>query len=145
MFSDTLTFTATWVKQKQHINSFWPSDDIWQQRSRSTLVQVMNGLLLDRTKLSPEPMLTSHQSIEFTLEQCHKKSSLTSLISPYSHIYVSMNWVTTDSGNSLSPVRRQAITWTNADVLSIEPLGINFSEIWIKIQNVSFMKMHLKM
>ena len=31
-------------------------------------------------------------------------------------------------------VRRQAITWINADILSIEPLGINMSEGWIKIQ-----------
>ena len=33
---------------------------------------------------------------------------------------------------SLSPGRRQAIIWTNAGILSIEPLGTNFSEIWIK-------------
>ena len=45
------------------------------------------------------------------------------------------------SGNGLSPVRRQAITWTNADLLSIGPSGTNFSEIWIKTQNFSFMKM----
>ena len=37
------------------------------------------------------------------------------------------------SRNGLSPVRRQAITWTNADLLSIGPLGTNFSEI--RIQN----------
>ena len=55
-----------------------------------------------------------------------------------------MNWVNIGSGNGLSPVRRQAITWTNVDFLSIGPLGTNFSEIWIKIQNFSFVKMHLK-
>ena len=41
--------------------------------------------------------------------------------------------------------RRQAITWTNAGLLSIRPLGTNFSEIWIEIQNFSFMEIHLKM
>ena len=34
------------------------------------------------------------------------------------------------------PVWHQAITWTNADFLSIGPLGTNLSEIQIKIQNI---------
>ena len=38
----------------------------------------------------------------------------------------------------------QAITWTDAYVLSIGPLRTNFSKIRITIQNFSFMKMHLK-
>ena len=29
------------------------------------------------------------------------------------HIYASVNWVGIGSGNGLSPVRRQAITWTD--------------------------------
>ena len=49
------------------------------------------------------------------------------------------------SGNGLVPVRRQAITWINADLLTIRPLETNFSEILIKIQRFSFKKMHLKM
>ena len=44
-----------------------------------------------------------------------------------------MNRVIIGSDNGLWPVRRQAITWTNADILSIRPLGTNFSEIQIKI------------
>ena len=36
--------------------------------------------------------------------------------------------------NGLAPGRRQAIIWTNVVILSIEPLGANFSEIWIEIQ-----------
>ena len=36
------------------------------------------------------------------------------------------------SGNGLSPVRCQAIPWTNTDLLSIRPLGKNFSELQIK-------------
>ena len=56
-----------------------------------------------------------------------------------------MNWVNIDSGNGLAPVRRQAITWTNADLLSIGPLGTNFSEILIEIHIFSVKKMRLKM
>ena len=49
-----------------------------------------------------------------------------------------------DSDSGLSPRRRQAIMWTNAGLLLIGPLGTNFSEILIKIQNFSFTNMHLK-
>ena len=49
------------------------------------------------------------------------------------------------SDNGLSPERRQAIIWTNAGILLIEPLGTNFSEILIGIQIFSFKKMRLKM
>ena len=34
------------------------------------------------------------------------------------HIYASVNWVSVGSGNGLSPIRRQAITWTNTGLLS---------------------------
>ena len=61
-----------------------------------------------------------------------------------SHLYVS-ELGSLGSGNGLSPVRRQAITWTNVHLLSIRPFWTNFSEILIKIQDFSFMKMHLKM
>ena len=56
-----------------------------------------------------------------------------------------MNWVTIGSGNGLSPARRQAITWTNADFMSIRTSGTNFSVIRIKIQHFSFTKMHLNL
>ena len=49
------------------------------------------------------------------------------------------------SVNGLSPRRRQAIIWTNAGILLIEPLGTNFSEILIGIQMFSLKKMRLKM
>ena len=48
------------------------------------------------------------------------------------------------SDNGLSPGRHQAIIWTNAGRLLIEPLGTNFSEILIEILTFSFKKMHLK-
>ena len=45
------------------------------------------------------------------------------------------------SNNGLSPIRHQAIIKTNAGLLSIGPLGTNFSEILIKIRSFSFKKM----
>ena len=47
-------------------------------------------------------------------------------------IYASVNWANIASGNGLPPVRRQTITWTNADLLPIVPLGKNSSEIRVK-------------
>ena len=49
------------------------------------------------------------------------------------------------SDNGLSPGRRQIITWTNAGILLMGPLGTNFSEISIEIDISSFKKTHLKM
>ena len=63
------------------------------------------------------------------------------------HILVieSVKWVIIGSCYGLLPVRCQAITRTNAGVLSIRPLGTRFSDIGVKIQDFSFKKMHLKM
>ena len=49
------------------------------------------------------------------------------------------------SDNGLSPGRRQAIIWTNVEILLIEPLGTNFIESLIGIITFSIKKMHLKM
>ena len=48
------------------------------------------------------------------------------------------------SDNGSLPDRRQAIIWTNAGLLLIEPLGTNFSEILIEILTFAFKKMRLK-
>ena len=67
-------------------------------------------------------------------------------LTPFSlvpHIW-SINQVSIGSDNGLSPIRRQIIIWTNAGLLSIGPLGTNFTEILTKVQNFSFTKMHLK-
>ena len=66
------------------------------------------------------------------------------LLSQVTHVCAS-NWTIIGSDNGLSPDRRQAIIWTNAGILLIEPLGTNFSEILIEIQIFSFKKMRLKM
>ena len=60
------------------------------------------------------------------------------------HIYASVNRGSIGSDKGLSPGRRQAIIWTNAEILPIGPLRINFSEILIEINQFSFKKMHLK-
>ena len=59
------------------------------------------------------------------------------------HICV-RNLTTIGSVNGLSPGRHQVITWTNAGILLIGPLGTNFSEILIEIRIPSFKKMRLK-
>ena len=61
-----------------------------------------------------------------------------------SHTWVS-NWTIMGSDNGLSPGRRQAVIWTNAGILFMEPLGINFIEILLGIPIFSFKKMRLKM
>ena len=49
------------------------------------------------------------------------------------------------SDNGLSPGRRQAIIWTNIEIILTGPLGTNFSKLLIDISSFSFKKMHLKM
>ena len=58
----------------------------------------------------------------------------------YRRMYASMKWAGICSGNDLSPVRCQAIIWNNAALLSIRPMETNRSEIWISLQNFSFVK-----
>ena len=50
-------------------------------------------------------------------------------MSPKCRTYVSVNLVNIGTGKGLSPVRRQDIIWTIADLLSIVPLGTDFIEI----------------
>ena len=58
--------------------------------------------------------------------------------SPPNAPYMSANGVGIGSGNGMSPVRCQAITWTNADILLVRSFKTNLSEVRIKIQNISF-------
>ena len=79
--------------------------------------------------------------ITITVPMCsiYFSSQLNSL----THICVS-NLTIIGSDNGLSPDRRQAIIWTNAGILFIEPFGTNFSEILIEILTFSIKKMRLK-
>ena len=51
---------------------------------------------------------------------------------------------TIGSDNGLSPGRRQAIIWNNAEILLIVPLGMKFGGTLIEINTFSFKKTHLK-
>ena len=57
---------------------------------------------------------------------------------------MSVKWVSISSNNGLLPIRRQAIIRTNASIVLIRPLRTISSEILIKLQNLSFTKMDLK-
>ena len=59
-------------------------------------------------------------------------------------IYASVQLANIGSDNGLSHGGRQAIFWSNAGILLIGPLRMNFSEILIKIYPFSFKKMHVK-
>ena len=63
----------------------------------------------------------------------HLSGELPQLIEAEWCIYASVTYTTIDSENGLSPVRRQAIIWTNAGVLLIGPSGTNLIEIFIQI------------
>ena len=51
------------------------------------------------------------------------------------HIYVSVNYAIIGLNNGLAPVRRQAIIWTNAGVLLIDPCEHNLVEFEWKYNN----------
>ena len=53
---------------------------------------------------------------------------------------MSVNHVSIGTDNGLLSIPGQAIIWTNARLLSIGTMGLNFSEILIKINTLSFKK-----
>ena len=65
--------------------------------------------------------------------EIRKYTSYYQLIEAELCISVSVNKPIFGSDYGLSPVRRQAIIWNNADLLFIGTLGTNFNEIWIGI------------
>ena len=129
----------------------------------------LRACCLYSTKSLPEPMLTnSHldplrlfeiwvklNALKFFFLKMHLKMAATQW-QPFClslNVLTHWGWVThicvgnltiIGSDNDLSPGRRQAIIWTNAGILLIGPLGINFSEILIEIITFSFYKMLLK-
>ena len=54
--------------------------------------------------------------------------------------YMRRNWLSAGSDKGLSPIGRQAITWTNADLLSIGLMWTSFNEIGIGILSLSLKK-----
>ena len=107
--------------------------------SKSQAHWTATGLPLNYQRLRVgEPNNVTHALIHFL--KIHALFSLVlvmvaSLILSCDWTHPPVNWVLNGSGNGLSPVRRQTITWTSAGLFSMG-LGI----IWF-----SFMKMHLRM
>ena len=48
-------------------------------------------------------------------------------------VYIASNLEKIGQLTPESPVRHEAIIWTNAGIMLIGSLGINFGDIWIKI------------
>ena len=102
-----------------------------------------------------EDCFTCHQNVvEISLCACiyivrltsHHTTHPTTPIPTPSAAYM-RPWIyfSISSGNGLSPLRCQAITWPNPDLLWIGPWGTDLSEIFIEIHTSSFKNMHLKM
>ena len=118
--------------------------------NNSTLVQVMPSRRQAITWTNADPV---HRHIYVALGRDELKEMLAFMPLSYiaklthwgrvTHIFVG-NLMIIGSDNGLSPVRRQAIIWTNAETLSIRPLGTNFSEILAEIITFSFKKIYLK-
>ena len=64
--------------------------------------------------------------------------------SPPSAAYM-RRWTWSSLVQIMLPVKRQAITWSNANLLWIGTLGTNLCKLWIENQNFPFTKMRLKM
>ena len=63
------------------------------------------------------------------------------------HIYTSVNWAIVgpfQPDNGLLPDQCQDIIWSKDELLLIAPLGIDYSEILIRVHTFSYKKMSLK-
>ena len=114
---------------------------VWCFRTRASVAKALSTHICISSSLW-DNMLTHH------IQHCGGWGSITIWFwvnsSPHSASYTSVNQVSIGSDNGLSPIWCQASISTNAKILSIGPLGTNFSEILIRIQNLSFTKMNLK-
>ena len=137
-------------------NIFCPSNALWRHIFGSTLAKVISWCLRapshyrNQCWLVITDVLWHSPEIDFTWcvhslnpHYVFGESILTHW-GRVTHICV-VELTIIGSDNGLSPGRRRAIIWTNTGILSIGPLGTNFSEILIEIYTFSFKKMHLKM
>ena len=116
------------------INSLRPSDAIWWHRSGSTLAQVMACCLTAPSHyLNQCWLITCIKNVYFHWEHWFGEA----LQGPSLRTRIG-------SDNGLLPIWHQAVNWTNAGLLLIWSLDINFSEILVKIQNFLFMKKYSK-
>ena len=94
---------------------------------------------------------TRYMSDENTDDACQQAMTvLTHCFNTSTHWGTVMHWYrwtgsSLVSGNGLTPMWFQAITWTNDDLLSIGHFYTNLSEISIKTFQFSFKIMHVKM
>ena len=113
---------------------------IWCLVNNNALVLRLHHLIDNMDSL----VQNCDNSISNALELTHSCLEPLTYWGQVTHICVSELTII-GSDNGLSPGRHQAIIWSNAGLLLIEPLGTNFSEISIGIQTLSFKKMHLNM
>ena len=119
-----MTYTPKWM---------WRSYDPQNKTKYYHLYQIIHSnLARNHVKYYCVVRCTASNIKTFTSYQCLNLSFvLLTHWSRVTHIYVSKLTIIA-SDNGLSPGRRQAIIWTNAGILLIGPLGLNFSEILIE-------------
>ena len=122
----------------------------WRERAIKLLSNIQDkGVLLFHKEWFqfPEPCLCQemieNEDVFFLFSKINSTCQGLTHWGQVTHICVS-NLTITGSDNDLLPDLRQAIVWTNAEILLIGPLGRNFSEILIGIITFSFKKMHLE-
>ena len=96
-------------------------------------LQILLHMRAKMESISPKPLLVHSRPIRPALPENIKYLLLQKLHQFSLCIYAWANWMSIAPGNGLSHFRRQAVTWTNAGLLSIWPwpLGTNISDIWI--------------
>ena len=160
--NDRIFWETGLVTHTQGLNeSFWPVSQI----SGSPLAQIMFYLplsfrvallILEQSHNCPSASESTLNDMDKINLYLTRKKYTTKYIpsincwnAPLTHwgrvTHICVNNLTIiGSDNGLSPNRRQAITWTNAGILFIGPLGTNLSEILIEILTFSSNKMRLK-
>ena len=104
----------------------------------------MHWRIVSKARCNRQVHSTAYRVVQ-TVKKTHTQHSTT--ITHWGRVTHICIWKLTIIGldDGLSPGRRQAILWTNAEILLILPLETNFSEIFIEIHTFSYSKMHLKM
>ena len=92
---------------------------------------VLNYMIVRKSLWTSQGELQKSES-----EQIHQGWMCASVnsLKPGDIMYVRVNWVITGSHNGLAPVRRQAIIWSDAELLSIIPEGIYLNGIQFETQ-----------
>ena len=151
--------TENLMQTLQDIRSFWWSCYLRSQPHRTLLFEIQSWYNVEPETFSITYMAKLYQYALYQLVPEHLQTQRWSY-SGFALDVFSLGWLThwgrvthicvgkltiIGSENGLSPIRRQAIIWTNAELLSIGSLRTNFSEMVIKMQQFTLQKMHLKM